>query len=199
MKKIVFLLCVIFSCNTFAEDKISEYYSSIWKETYRIEASQPKNGKFEFFIYCHSFDAIHKKVGFSINSKDVEDFTSNLLSVKSKFLEWGKTAQQNNVDEYSKEFDIRFKSVDAFFLYGSEYKFAFNIRLKPKFMIIKGKPYAVFNSGKLVASSNRFMDVKGFSLVFSNADEFDEFIKALDVDNVLNKDSKEKQLDTLFQ
>ena len=48
-----------------------EYFKD--NPTYDIEATEPKNGKFTFYIYGCSLDT-EKEVGFSVESKDLEKF-----------------------------------------------------------------------------------------------------------------------------
>ena len=201
MKKFFLLAFAIFSnLALFAEDKISEYSMSYFgEEMYDIEVSKVKNGSFEFFIYCQPKGST-KKIGFSLKSKKVEEFCHQLNSIKPKFAEWSKTAKDNNVTDYDKKFDIDFSSVDAFFLYGSKWCFTYNIRFKPYFKVTKdGDCLIVFNIGELTASSNRFMSSKGFMMVFKSEEEIDEFIKALDIQKVLNKGEKDVERDNLFK
>lgn len=193
-----FILFLSLSSVIHAEKKVSEYYLSYFNKTYEIQATEPKNGVFEFYIYCHSKD--DQTIGFSIESKDIPEFINALNKVKLKFNEWSKTAKENNVSEFDKDFDIKFKSVTAFFSYGRDWHFSFQVKMKPYFKVTKtGDHLIVFDSGELTASDNRYMDVEGFMLAFSSEKEIDDFIKAIDVDSVLKAESNKNKVDDLFK
>lgn len=183
-----------------AEDKVSEYYMSYFGDkAYDIEISSIKNGKFTFYIYCES-RSDDKKIGFSLESKKVDEFCNQLQSIKPKFEEWSKTARDNGVTNYDKKFETNFSSVDAFFLYGSKWCFTYGIRFKPYFKVTEnGECLVVFRVGELTAASNRFMSSKGFLMVFKSSEEIDDFIKALDAQKVYNKGEKDIEKDNLFK
>lgn len=201
MKKVfLFAFALFFSLSLFAQDKVSEYSMTYFGDKmYDIEASAVKNGSFTFYVYCEPKGST-EKIGFYIKNKKVEEFCNQLNSIKPKFAEWSKTAKDNSVTDYDKKFDTDFSSVDAFFLYGSKWCFTYSIRFKPYFKVTKdGECLIVFNIGELTAASNRFMTSKGFMMVFKSEEEIDEFIKALDIQKVLNKGEKDIEKDNLFK
>ena len=203
MKKLLILLFVVMCCNlSFAEDKVSEYSlaytSSNGKTSFDIEASEPKNGKFTFYVYAWSMES-EEKVGFSIDSKDLPKFFESLRAVGDKFEEWAKTARDNKVTDYDKEFDVKFSSNTAFFKYGKKWCFC-GIKFRPYFKVTKdGECLAIFKSYKLTANDNRFMHHDGFLIPFSSKDEIEDFIKALDPIPVLNRESTNAAKDNLFK
>lgn len=202
MKKLVLLFLVAFnSLVVFAQKKVNEYSMEYFKgngTTYDIEATEPKNGKFTFYIYgCSS--SSQKEVGFYVDSKDLENFVESLRSIENKFEEWKKTAKDNDVTDYYKSFDIKFKSVGVFFKYGRKYHHT-SVSFKPYFKVTNdGDCLAVFKSGELTASDNRYMHHDGFFLVFLSKQEIEDFIKALDPTLVLSKESKKEETDNLFK
>ena len=195
---IVCLMTMVLSVN--AEEKVSEYTQSYFSMSFDIEASAPKNNTFTFFVNCASMENAKNDVcGFMLDSDRVNEFINNLNLIKNKFVEWTNTAKNNNVVSFSKEFDINFKSLKAYFKYGRDYHFS-KFTFKPYFMVTKdGKCVAVFVSGKITASDNQFMDYDGICLTFTSANEFDDFIKALDTKNVLNKAYDNKVKKDLFK
>lgn len=211
MKKVFLgIFAMFFSLSLIAEDKVSEYSMSYFvkntpyfgKKTYDIEASAVKNGSFTFYIYCEpKEEGSIEKIGFSLKSKEVEDFCNQLNSIKPKFAEWSKTAKDNNVTNYDKEFDTNFRPVDAFFSsYGSKWYFTYNILFRPYFKVMEnGECLIVFNTGELTAASNRYMKSKGFLMAFKSEKEIDDFIKALNIQKVLNKAKKDVEKDNLFK
>lgn len=201
MKKIVLIFLVLFNCMMgFAQKKVGEYSMEYFKDepTYDIEATEPKNGKFTFYIYCCSLDS-EKEVGFSIDSKDLEKFVESLRSIEDKFEEWTKTAKDNNVTDYDKDFGAKFKSVSVFFKYVSKYHFTY-VKFSPYFRVTKdGECLAVFRTRELTASDNRFMHHDGFMMAFSSKQEIEDFINALDPNPILSKESKNEATDNLFK
>lgn len=200
MKKILLTVLLISACFiSHAEKKVSEYYSGYYRETFDIKATDVKDGNFKFYINCHSVDS-HQPVGFSLLSEDVPLFIIALSGIKDKYSEWSEVAKKNGVIDYDKYFEIPFPKVNAFFKYGRDWYFRFNFELKPYFKVTKsGKCLVVFNSGKLISTNDPYIDVDGFNLIFCTVDEIDEFIKALDISNVLEKSIADKEIDALFQ
>lgn len=198
MKTLLFLSIFFACCHlTHAEKKVSEYYSSAFNKTYQIQASKVKHGKFKFYIYCKSGD--QHTIGFILNSTDVPEFVASLDAVKEKFIEWSTTAHENQVTKYFKYFDIKFKGTTVFFKYGNDWHFSRIGRLNPYFLVTEAHDcFIVFDSGKVIASDNRYMDVQGFSLIFSSVDEVDDFIKAIDVKSVLQMNDQHSKVDELF-
>ena len=203
MKKLVVMLIAALYCTCgFAEKKVSEYslaYTrNIGETSFDIEATEPKNGKFTFYIYCWSMDS-EKKVGFSIESKKLPEFFTALRAVGEKQEEWTKTAKDNNVTDYDKQFDVKFASNSAFFKYGKDWHFC-GFRFSPYFKVTKeGECLAVFKSNKLTANDNRFMHHDGFAIPFSNKEEIEDFIKALDPAPILNSEGTNAAKDELFK
>ena len=200
MKKLVFVFLAVFNCLMgFAQKKVTEYSMEFFNhQAFAIEATDPKNGKFTFYIYCRSLNA-EKEVGFSIESKDIERFVESLRSIEDKFEEWTKTAKDNNVTDYDKNFEAKFKSVGVFFKDGKKYHFT-SVRFSPYFKVTKdGECLAVFRTRELTASDNQFMHHDGFMMAFSSRQEIEDFIKALDPNPILNKEVKNEATDNLFK
>lgn len=200
MKKVLLLLfALLATSNVFAEKKVSEYNSSYFEKTYDIESTDVKNGSFTYYIYCESKDDYHKTVGFSLKSSEIPNFVKNLQVIKEKFAEWTQVAKDNKVTDYDKAFDVSFKSVRCFFLYGKDWHFT-STRFKPYFKVTNESKYlAVFNVGELTASDNQFMDVDGFMIVFQDGNEIDEFIQAIDPSHALESSDTERKKDVLFE
>ena len=200
MKKVLLLLfALLATSNVFAEKKVSEYNSSYFKKKYDIESTDVKNGSFTYYIYCESKDSYHKTVGFSLESSEIPNFVKNLQAIKEKFAEWTQVAKDNNVTDYDKTFDVSFKSVHCFFLYGKDWHFT-STRFTPYFKVTKDSEYlVVFNVGELTASDNRYMDIDGFFIVFQDGNEIDEFIQAIDPSHALEVSDTRSKKDALFE
>jgi hypothetical protein len=203
MKKLAILLFATICCTLcFAQKKVTEYSvdyaTKNGKPSFDIEATEPKNGKFTFYIYAWSLDS-EPQVGFSIDSKKLPDFFTSLRAVGDKLEEWSKTAKENNVTDYDKKFDVKFGAYTAFFKYGRNWHFC-GFKFSPYFKVTKdGECLAVFKSYKLTASDNRFMNHDGFMIPFSSKEEIEDFIKALDPDPILNTEGANAAKDDLFK
>lgn len=199
MKKLFTSIVALFVCIcTSAEDKVSEYTMSFFDgNTYDVEATKVKNGEFTYYIYCESKDK-HEKVGFSLESSEISYFVEQLRSIEGKFEEWSKTAEDNNVTDFDKQFETKFKSVGTFWLYGSKWCFS-TVKFKPYFKVTdSGKTLAIINVGKMTASANRYMTSNGFLIVFSTVEEIEDFIKAIDPSHAINKTQEQKDKGDLF-
>lgn len=87
----------------------------------------------------------------------------------------------------------------GYFLYGSKWNFQFLVNLKFDFKILESKGeikiyFSLIRTGELQSSSNQFMKVDGFVLVFSSTKEMDDFSTAISMDKItefVNKPKKE--------
>ena len=192
-KKILFIIFALNCILSFAQKKVNEYSMEYFKNkpVYDIEASDPKNGKFTYFIYCYSLDS-EPEVGFTIDSKDLEKFIESF-----RFI--GEKLEENNVTDYDKGFEAKFKTIRVFFKFGSKYHMGYT-KFIPFFKVTpEGDCLAVISTGELTASDNRFMHHDGLAMAFSNKDEIENFIKALDPNLVLTNESKNEATDILFK
>ena len=187
--------------NSSAQDKFTTYDRTYGDpETYDIEIStKEKNGDFKLYINAWSLDATHKKGGIGITKKQYPDFINAINEAKVKYEEWVKTAKDNNVKELSKQMDIKCK-VSGNFIYGKDWHFQFTVNPTFNFKIIEDesdlKYLLIFRTGELTSSSNQYMKVDGFALVFTSTAEIDAFTKAISIEAIdeFIKKPKEKDL-----
>ncbi len=201
MKKLLLtFIAMIAFLNANSQTKVSEYSSAYFNETYAVNATMPKNDKFTFYIDCASAET--KKVddcGIIIPSDKLDGFINRLRSMEEKFEEWTKTAKENNVTNYDKDFDINWGMYKYYFKYGSNWHFC-SATLKPYFKVTSdGQCLVVFNSRKLTASDNRFMTYEGVYIVFTSSDEIENFIASIDANNVYEKQKNQENKDELFK
>lgn len=200
-----FLLVALFASivpKCFAQKKFATYDNTYVNKTYDIQISiEDKKDNFSLYIDAMSLDNAHAKGGITINSKQHSDFINALNESKLKYLEWVKTAQDNDVKELSKEMSIKCKT-GSFFLYGSKWQFQFLVIPTFKFRILEtgGKVDYLLTilTGELTASSNQFMKVDGFALVFKSTDEIDAFSKAISI-NAINEFGSKPKAEDLFK
>ena len=144
-----------------------------------------------------SLDKIHGEGGIFIDESKYLDFLNALAEAKIKYEEWLKTAKENNVKELDKTMTIKSK-VGGYFLYGSDWNFQFLVNLKFDFKILESKGETKYlllvRTGELQSSSNQFMKVDGFVLVFSSSKEIDDFTTIISPEKItefLNKPKNE--------
>ena len=126
--------------------------------------------------------------------------TDCLRKIETKFEEWSKTAKDNNVTDFEKDFDIHLPVFDCFFEYGSKWCFDFYKRTKPYFRITSGgQCLVVINIDELTSASNRFMHYRGILFAFESVEEIEDFIKAIDPSHALSKSAETQKKEDLFK
>ncbi len=201
MKKTLLLAVVLlFAFQLKAQEKVSEYSMSYFNDkAYNIEATEIKNGKFRYYIDCASWESNDDVVGISLDSDITQDFRNGMNEIKDKYIEWKNTAEQNNVTNFDKNFDISLPRVNCFFRYG-EYHFSFNRKPNVYFKVTSdGKCYAILSIKDLTASDNQYIKHDGLFMVFSSDKELDEFIDAIDPKYVYERSEKKTNTDDLFK
>ena len=200
MMKIILtvLITILISISVSAQEKFLTYDNTYANKNYDINLSIKDNNKFTLYINAMSLDKLHENGGFMVYDKDYPEFIDALNQAKLKYEEWVKTAKENNVTKLSKEIKIKSK-VAGFFLYGSDWHFQFRVKLTFTFKILEiggeTKYLLIVRTGKLKSSSNQFMDVDGFVLVFSSDSEISEFVNAISLDKINEFRNKPKSED----
>jgi len=199
MKKLITILLVLISLSTFSQKVYDTYESSYFNKTYDIKLSYKDSTDFIIWIKCTSLDKIHSKDGeYSISYKQYEKFINSLQEAKQKYIEWVKTAKENNVKDLLKHMDLENKcKVDAAFIYG-DWQFQFDFKPKFDFMILDGdtkvKYLLLIKSGELVSSSNQFMKVDGIVIVLSSVKEIEDLLNKISltkIKEIINKPKTE--------
>lgn len=191
-KAITVCFFALTSLNSYAQENFSTYDNSYIGKTYNIQISSKEKDDVTLWIDAMSLDKLHDKGGLMLKTKDYQDFINAIGEAKLKYEEWIKTAKENNVKELTKTMKINSK-VDTYFAYG-DWNFARNVFLDFEFKIIEKKEdlnyLLIIRTGELQSSSNQFMKVDGFALVFSSTAEIDKFTSAISIEKVntfLNK------------
>lgn len=192
---ICFLTLISIKIN--AQEKFTTYDNTYSGKKYEIQISSKDKDKYSIYIDAMSLDKTHEKGGIKIDEKQHQDFINAIADAKIKYEEWVKTAKENDIKELSKTMTIGSKA-GGYFLYGSKWNFQFLLNLKFDFKIIeiKGevKYLLLIKTGELQSSSNQYMTVDGFVLIFTSSKEIDEFLNVISLGNVtefLNKPKKE--------
>ena len=201
IKTIAICLFTFLELDIHAQDKFTSYDNSYIGKTYEIQISADEKDKFSLYIEAMSFDKLHGKGGITIDQKQQQEFINALVEAKLKYDEWLKTAKENNIKELDKSMTIKSKA-GGYFLYGSKWNFQFLVNLKFDFKIIESnneiKYLLLIRTGELQSSTNQFMKVDGFALVFSSSKEIDEFMNAISTDKIMKYVNQPKK-DALFK
>lgn len=191
---IAFLFLIGFKC--FAQDKFTTYDNAYFEKTFDIQISTKDKVDFTLWIDAHSFDKLHKEGGIEVSKKQYDNFLNALKESKLKYVEWIKTAKENNVKELDKEMTVKCK-FDCYFEYG-DWNFQRNVTPNFRFKILPKENdilyLLIMSTGELQSSSNQFMKVDGFALVFSSESEIDDFINVISLQKIndfLNKPKAE--------
>ena len=132
----------------------------------------------------------------------LDSFVSGLKKMRDKYIEWSKTAKENNITSMTKEMDYPFEPTGfgAVFLYGSWHSadgFCYN--MKPHFMVKDGgKTIAVVFYQSVKASTNEYIEGE-VSLVFQNTQDFNSLITKLSDGTLKAKIANEKKQKSLFK
>lgn len=196
-KLFTFCLFTFLSIKISAQDKFTSYDNTYSGKKYEIQISSKEKDKYTLYIDAMSLDKTHEKGGIKIDEKQHQNFINSIVDAKLKYEEWVKTAKENNVKELSKTMTIGSKA-GGYFLYGSKWNFQFLLNLKFDFKIIENtgevKYLLLIKTGELQSSSNQYMTVDGFVLIFTSSKEIDEFLTSISLGNItefLNKPKKE--------
>lgn len=197
--QVITLFALLFTAtNVKAQEKFSTYENSFVQKTYPIQISVKEKDDFVLYVDAFSLDKIHSDGGITIKSNKYQDFLNALTEAKGKYEEWVKTAKENNIKELDKSMTIS-SVVDGYFLYGTKWNFQFGVFLKFDFRVreIDGKVQHILlvKTGELQSSSNQFMTVNGFALIFTSTQEIDDFLSKISMDKIKEFQNKPKKED----
>ncbi len=177
------------------QQNYTDYTSAYTGASYNIQVGNEG----ELYIDLMSFDEGDSKVGLIVKRKRVGDILNCLDSALSKYNSWKTVAINNNVKDFAKSIDCNCKS-EAYFKYG-DWQFDNFVQPTFEFKVVEsnGKVWhlLIVRTGKLVSSTNQYIDHKGGAIVFSSSDEivnFMNYIKTESVDLFLSKKPKTEEL-----
>ena len=196
MKKlIVMIMTLICAVSLNAQEKFNTYENQYNGKTYDISVGFNDKGTFDLYIDALSLDDSHETGGIIINTKRYEDFLIALRESKIKFQEWSEIANKNNVTDLEKTMSMTVKS-SAYFLYGRDWQFDFLVPLQFDFRVLEIeksiKHYLIIRTNELTSSSNQYMQVDGFILVFESITDIDNFINVISIEKINEFKNKPK-------
>ena len=202
MKNIILITLMLFTLDVMAQQSIGVF--QIFGKEYNFNATEPKeNGEYDLWIDAYPIDKIVGQGGMNIKFKDINYFVESLKKAKDKYVEWNKTAIDNNVTELNKNLEITLPNATGYFVYGGEWHFDFSIQPYFKYLITQeasGKiSYGlIIYTGKYVSSKNEYIDSDTFCYAFYSEKDINTFISLFNTKLVEEKFSKQKSKEDLF-
>lgn len=190
MRKLI-LLFVLISGFAFAQEYQTYTLSTFPEIPLKVYAFKGnKEGRFEIRVQVPARET-YSKTYLQLNEKNYTDFMEMVKLSRSKFIEWSKVAEENKVNDMTKEIkkndkDILYYQDASFVENGKFYSSSFST-IAYFFRVLDGKPLLVFmNSIDLIATQNRYIKNKGYTLAFNSVNEIDNFITMLDLTKINN-------------
>jgi hypothetical protein len=194
MKKLILaFIAICMTSQAFAQDKFTTYFQKYNDKDYSIQVS--KSGEsYKLWIDAMSLDAQNNSGGIMLDEKQHAKFIETLSNARDKYAEWDSVALKNNVTEANKTMEIVGRT-NAYFSYG-DWQFDYSVSLEFNFRIIQAgnvtKRLLVIKTGELKSSTNQFMEVDGYAIVFSSPSEMGAFIDSISQEKVRAFMSKPK-------
>lgn len=199
LSAIVMLFAVQLQAQTQTQKNANKYYMKFLNnKAFEVNSNETKNGGFQFWVDCASWEGGKGMVGFVLKSSSINDFIDGLRGIEDKFEEWTNTAKKNHVTDFEKTFDVIMPSVDCYFTLRDCY---FDFYRKPEvyFKVTSQEEcLAIFSVRDLKASDNKYITHDGIFIAFTSVAEIESFLKTINLDNAKKKAAKEKEKDDLF-
>lgn len=200
MKKLLLLL-ILASGFTFAQEYKSYSLTAFPQKIFKVYAfKEKKEGKFELRVQVPEKES-YTQTFIQLSEKNYAKFVDMLKLSREKYIEWSKTAHENNVTELIKEIKKNERDIlnyqNASFILNEKIYLDDMATISFYFAIAEGKNFLIIeNPLDLKSSTNRYISVKGYRLGFVSVDEIDNFIEMLDLtklkeflDNNTNKEN----------
>ena len=203
MKKLIAInIAILLTAVAFGQKTISIF--KILDSEFEFQATEPKDGKYDLYIYGYGLDKIYKTGGISIKYEKISKFVDALQFSKAKYKEWTNIAKENNVTDLSKTIEFEIPTAMGFFLTSSKFHFDFSANPYIKYLVSKNSAgnveyKLVIFSSKLNASDNQYIEADNFVYAFYSEEEINNFIKLFDKSLVDKTFSVQKTKDDLFK
>jgi len=175
----------LLSIHSNAQNPFTTYSNSYFKNKYVIYVSA-KGNIFTLFINAMPSVGSDETGGLIIHEDNYSKFIDGLKLAKLKYEDAVKKAKEKNATNLNTTLKV-FNAVDIYFKQDQMYAQK-NVELIYNFKVeeIGGKlNYFLFvNTGKLTALNNTSVHSDGYSLVFSSANEIDQFINKISPEKI---------------
>ncbi len=196
MRRLLLIISFVFSLYVgHSQEMISVYHSSYYDEIYDILVVN--DGDLRLYIQV-SGERKPDRVMFLISGEQkIREFSKALETAKEKFMDWSRVAEENNVKNFDKRIDVVFPNITVCW-YGLEWWFDFFERPNPRFIVTDSGECVFVMTGTATASSNEYVD-QVYSVALASEIEFEELLKNIQVENLMDFLSKQENIDTLFK
>lgn len=178
-------------------------------DTYELDFYMPHRAEFELlasedrlFTDVYAEGKEFGEAYLHMNEKGQQKLMQALKQVKPVFLEWSKTAEDNDVKDYLKEIKVKKRVFGGVsFFYGSKWRTNSMVELKFYFWVDEeGNHKMIISSANEIKSSdNQFMKLKSMQIVFSSVEEIDDFMRKFNSQYASEFLKKKSDKDDLFK
>jgi hypothetical protein len=176
MKKGLLLLIMFVVFGLSAQEKFSNYQNRYLDKNFDIKISIKNKNDFKLFIMAYGMDKLYDTGGIVVPKENYSEFLTAIKGAKEKYVEWSKTAKENDVKDFQKYIKVDAQTM-GYFEAGDEWNFQFTVWLKFRFKVTeKGEPLLIMDTGKLTSSKNKYRDCDGFVIVFTSSEDIDSFL-----------------------
>lgn len=172
-------------CQTQQELSVNggNYYSSFYNKRYPIEVKRWPSGTVSIAVVVEPKNS-QKTVLHFWNKDELLEFKRGLVLLKTKYEEWEKIADQYNVKNLTKDFNISFPGPTVIYKENTTQVWSSSIVKAKYFITPQGTSYCELYdvSDPNVIHVNGYKD--RFSLIFTDADELEQFINLLDFEKL---------------
>ncbi|MCD4681118.1 MAG: hypothetical protein K8S00_12105 [Bacteroidales bacterium] len=202
MKKLTLTLIILSSMSiAFSQDRIAKFGMGYLSDHYSIWATEPNEyDNYKLIIETEPQDRFAGDVILIVKSSKLEKFINIIQNASLVYTEWKQTAIENNVTELNKEIDIKRIKLYAKFRFASDNYYDFNVCLKARFVVMNERYRLIIsNIYNLQASSNQYIDNKGFFLEFHSKEQINDFILKISPDNINHYYQEKRQKEKIFK
>ena len=198
MKKTILLLfTALFVCLQIAAERKVATYTSFGKE-HDIEGVINDNDELLVYITVEGDRSDDEVMIMLRGVNDIVAFRSSLISVRDKYIEWKKVAEDNNVKHMLKPFDFKFPKIEVYWL-GTKWYSSFARRVfAPDFLVNDEGVSSVVAGGEAQYWDNEYITQKWYAL-FQNEDDINSLIDALDVVKIREQLEHQVNVSDLFK
>lgn len=202
-KSILFFLIFLFSFS-FGQDLESNkdayyiFYPELNDSRIYLSASRPNESRnFDYTISFTLSNNLSASMSFDYFSE--KQIKETLTHIKNKFIEWKNVAENNNIDEYTKEIDKYWFGDFTFSVeINGKYYFSF-YSLPTAYFIYKENSTGIYITANNLDFKNKTANDLSVGFVLVNESDFDKLINAIDSERVFEYYKKHPIKDELFK
>lgn len=201
--KTILLSLILFSSSVLAQSNVYQLKMNENKNL-TVHFLPVKSKDYELQISLPSVDDYTKQIRMVLTGKKkVDEFVQLMNDLKSKYIEWSTTANENNVDDFIKAMPVKngvyysnFVFINA---YDKNYHSSNYSPVELAFLRRDGKNYLLLRNVLELKNSVGYDISKGFLAAFSDVEEIDNLINILSAENIEKELKNNANRDSLFK